>query len=540
MSGGGLKTAIDAWTKALGARAVILAAEVLEACTQDTSALKRNIPVVLRPGSLDHVTALVRIAHTYRVPVYPISTGHNWGYGTANPVTDGCALVDLSGMNRILDLDAETGLATLEPGVTQRQLRDELDRRGLRFLVPVTGAGPDCSLVGNAVERGYGITPYADHFGAVTWLEAVLPDSSLYQGALSGLGGLPLDRAFKWGLGPYLDGLFTQGAFGLVTKMTIALAPVPSRTEAFFFSLPRDGDLDGAVEAVRDALNDVGSIGGSINLMNARRVLAMIEAYRGDRIPPGQIMSDALVAGRSRRYQIFPWTGVGALYGAGPLVKAAKTLVRNRLRGHAKRLMFITPGLAQRAHALSLALPQRGGRLGVVTEKLDLTLRLLAGEPSEIALPLSYWKSGRMPASGAMDPARDGCGLIWYSPLVPMTPERVRSYVNLVDSVCRAHAVEPLVTLTSLSPRVFDSTVPILFDRDDPEESARADACYRALFEQGRQEGYLPYRMGAQYMDLVTGADTPFWRLVGKIKAAVDPDGILAPGRYSPIGHGIS
>ena len=60
----------------------------------------------------------------------------------------------------------------------------------MRFLVPVTGAGPDCSLLGNnALERGCGIMPHAAHFGAVTWLEAVLPDGSVYQGSLSALGG---------------------------------------------------------------------------------------------------------------------------------------------------------------------------------------------------------------------------------------------------------------------------------------------------------------------------------------------------------------
>ena len=89
-----------------------------------------------------------------------------------------------------------------EPGVTQQKLSDYLAAKGLQFLVPVTGAGPDCSLIGNALERGYGITPHADHFGAVTALEAVLPDGRLYRSALSELGGGAVDRAYKWGMGP--------------------------------------------------------------------------------------------------------------------------------------------------------------------------------------------------------------------------------------------------------------------------------------------------------------------------------------------------
>jgi hypothetical protein len=50
----------------------------------------------------------------------------------------------------------------------------------LPFLVPVTGAGPNCSLLGNALERGDGVVPHADHFGAVTALAAVLPDGEMY------------------------------------------------------------------------------------------------------------------------------------------------------------------------------------------------------------------------------------------------------------------------------------------------------------------------------------------------------------------------
>ncbi|MBU4477807.1 MAG: FAD-binding oxidoreductase [Elusimicrobia bacterium] len=529
-----LTAAIEAWRRALGESAVLTDTDSVARFSQDTGRFKQSIPAVLRPATVEQVISLLKIAGKWKVPVYPISTGRNWGYGTANPVTEGCALVDLSAMNRILALDAATGLATLEPGVTQSQLRNVLDQHKLHYLVPVTGAGPDCSLVGNAVERGYGITPNADHFGAVTWLEAVLPNGDLYQGALSGLGCSDLDHSFKWGMGPYLDGLFTQGAFGIITKMTIALAPIPTRTEAFFFSLPRDCDLEGAVEAVRDVLTEVGSISGSINLMNARRMMSMTESYPRDIVPQGSIMSDNLVIERSRRYQICPWTGVGALYGDSSIVKAAKSLVRKRLRGHVKRLMFFTPSLARLAHNFTSVLPQRGGRLGKMTENLNLTLQLLSGEPSEIALPLAYWKSMRQPLKGNIDPARDGCGLTWYSPLVPMSAERVRNYVTMVETICRKHQIEPLITLTSLSPRVFDSTVPILFDANNPEESDRADACYRELFETGRTEGYLPYRMGVQYMNLVTGADTSYWRLVQSLKQTVDPDDILAPGRYCP------
>ena len=166
---------------------------------------------------------------------------------------------------------------------------------------------------------------------------------------------------------------------------------------------------------------------------------------------------------------------------------------------------------------------------------LDLAMQVLAGRPSEVALRLAYWTSGlTIPRGREMDPARDGCGLIWYPPLIPMRPERVRVYVDMIERICTAHRIEPLITLTSLSDRCFDSSVPLLFRRGDPAETASAQACYRALLDAGRAEGFLPYRMTVDAMDWAIRPDTPFWQLVGKIKSVFDPNGIIAPGRYGP------
>jgi hypothetical protein len=137
------------------------------------------------------------------------------------------------------------------------------------------------------------------------------------------------------------------------------------------------------------------------------------------------------------------------------------------------------------------------------------------------------------PANGDMDPDRDGCGLIWYPPLVPMKPERVRRFVEIVGETCAAYGIEPLMTLTSLSDRCFDSSVPLLFDRSDADEAARAQSCYRALLDAGRREGFLPYRMNAHAMDWLTGEDIPYWDTVATLKSAIDPGGIIAPGRYA-------
>ncbi len=530
-----LEHAIIQWREALGKDAVVGSGKTIELYRCCTTNIKRKIPAVLIPRSSEQVAGAVEIARRHKIPLYPISTGHNWGYGSANPVVDDCVIVDLSGMDRI-EIDAELGLATLEPGVTQQKLHDYLTRRNLPFMVPVTGAGPTCSLVGNALERGYGITPYTDHFAAVTALKAVLPDGSIYQTALTELGGALVDRAYKWGLGPYLDGLFAQGNFGIVTEMTIALARRPACMEGFFFSVRHDEGLEDAVEALRDILGRTEGITGSINLMNTRRVLSMLAPYPDYDRSQNHTIPPHILARLAQQHQVMPWTGVGAIYGEKQLTKAAKAVIKARLRGRVQRLIFLRPPAIRGVRrCLDHSAYLRESRLAKMARRLEATLKIMQGEPSEIALPLSYWKANvKQPAGAALDPARDGCGLLWYAPLVPMKREEVRLFVSMVEEICLSHGMEPLITLTSLSGRCFDSTVPLLFDKNNPDEAMRAEKCYAALWAAGRGNGFVPYRMGVHSMPLATERRTPYWDMVNTLKMALDPDHIISPGRYSP------
>lgn len=530
----GLQRALEEWRSLLGDSGMLPGDAAQRKYGPCTTGVSRRIGAALLPGSVEQIVALVGIARRHRVPLYPFSTGHNWGYGTSNPVRDGSVLVDLSRMDQVLHFDAELGLVTVQPGVTQGTLRAYLDRHGYDFLVPVTGGGPACSILGNALERGYGITPHADHFAAVTALQAVLPSGEIYRSALAQMGCEAADRAFKWGIGPYLDGLFAQGNFGIVTEMTIRLAPRPERIEAFYFGFKEDRSLEAAVGAVRETLRTLGANIGGINLINPQRVLAMTVPYPTERVPAGKSIPPEVISDIAQRNRIMAWTGVGAIYGASGVVRAAQAVVREKLGPHTDRLMFLNQGSVGRMKKLQSFLPGKmRARTNVLLDALGSALQIFHGVPNEVALPLAYWRSGVRPEEGVpLDPARDGCGLIWYSPLVPMKADGVRTYVEMVKRVCIAHGINPLITLTTITDGCFDSSVPILFNRGDEEESARAQACYRALFDEGRKAGFPPYRAGISSMGWVVDPSAPFWRLTAHLKEAVDPEGIVSPGRY--------
>ncbi|MFW6315258.1 MAG: FAD-binding oxidoreductase, partial [Desulfohalobiaceae bacterium] len=131
---------------------------------------------VLYPASTTEVQEIVRIARQNQVSIYPISRGRNWGYGDACPVREGQVIMDLSRMNKILEINQDLAYAVIESGVTQEQLSRHLESNHPELMFDCTGSGPEASIAGNTLERGFGHTPYGDHFLYSCGMEVVLGD----------------------------------------------------------------------------------------------------------------------------------------------------------------------------------------------------------------------------------------------------------------------------------------------------------------------------------------------------------------------------
>ena len=528
-----LTAAIQEWQALLGEQNVLLEEAVLDAYGSDTTGAQRRIPAALLIRDAISLQGVMTVASRNRVAVYPISTGQNWGYGTALPTRDGSVIVDLSRLNKVVHFDAEFGVVTVEPGVTQGMLAEFLEVGQHPFLVPVTGAGPSCSLLANALERGYGVTPYVDHFGAVSDLEAVLPDGSLYRTALKEAGGDELARLFKYGIGPYSTGLFTQSGFGIVTRITIALARRPECVKVCLFSLKDDALLEPAVLRIRSIMSRCAGVVGAVNLMNQHRVLSMAAPYPVDQIGSNGLIPQPVIEALGKRYQVFPWTGFGTLYGTDRLVAAAQKEMKIALDGIATRLMFVSPARSVLLARLTKFLPGSFGKgLQGMTATLAKSLELVAGRPNDTALPLAYWRNTNAQKGPLKNPGRDGCGLIWYAPLVPMRPADLRSYVNMVKSIAPKYGLEPLITFTTLSDKLFDSTVPLLFDRSKPDQVAAAGACYKELMMTGRANGWFPYRVGVDAMADLAELQSDSKAFHERLRKDLDPHDLISPGRY--------
>src|SRR5262252_2383100 len=153
-----LARAVTGWRRLLGSGRVLCDRETL-AHYGRTNLGRAPLPVaIVRPGKAGQVPGVLRVASAEGIALYPISRGRNWGWGEACPVTPGQAILDLAGLDRILEINAELGYAVVEPGVTQGQLAAALSKRAPQWWLESTNAGPDTSVMGNALERGLGMS----------------------------------------------------------------------------------------------------------------------------------------------------------------------------------------------------------------------------------------------------------------------------------------------------------------------------------------------------------------------------------------------
>ena len=115
-----------------------------------------------------------------------------------------CVLMHLGRMNRILDFNENLAYVTVEPGVTQAQLFQFLKERRSRLWIDASGGHPDSSILGNTVERGFGHTPYGDHFANSCAYEVVLPTGECIDTGFARFDGAKTAPCYRWGVGPDL------------------------------------------------------------------------------------------------------------------------------------------------------------------------------------------------------------------------------------------------------------------------------------------------------------------------------------------------
>ena len=443
---------------------------------------------IVRPGDTRTVSDVARIASRYGLQTHPISCGKNWGYGDACAPEDGWLIVDLARMNRIHELNDELGYAVIEPGVTQGQLYQYLEDAKSSLLLDVTGAGPEASIVGNILQRGFGHTPYGDRFRHTCGFEVVLPDGSVRE---TGYGQFPNARAkrvFHWGLGPWWDGMLTQSHMGIVTSACLWLMPKPEVISGFAMTISDEAGLFEAIGAMR-RLRMNGTVQSTVHIANDLRVISSRMDYPWDRCDGATPLPKHIRDAIRTEQGLGLWNVIGGLYGSRLEVRAAQAIVRKELRsiGHVHFFDERKLGLARRLASL-IGWTALGRQFQEHLRNVENGFDLIRGVPNREHLNGAHWRA----KSRASD-LRD-TGLIWVSPILPMTAEDVARLEEIAYPIFDRSKFDPLITLTSITERALCCVMSVNFDKTDAADSDRAAQCAAELKHALESAGYYPYR----------------------------------------------
>jgi 4-cresol dehydrogenase (hydroxylating) flavoprotein subunit len=453
------------------------------------------------PASVEEVQAIVAVANEQQTPLWTVSRGRNFGYGGAAPRVDGSVVVDLSRLNRVLEVDEDACYALVEPGVSFADLHQHLRDLGssLWVSVPELSWG---SVIGNALERGFGYTSAADHAAHICGMEVVLADGRIVRTGMGAMTGSPAWQLYKGGYGPALDGLFLQSNYGIVTKMGVWLTLPPERAIVCTAKARNEGDLGPILDTLRPLMLD-GTIQSNFMVGNALATASMITDRKLWYDGPGA-MPDSVVRKLCDGLDLGWWNARCALYGTEELAEARLSAVRHAFGQ--------IPGIEVEVRSYP------GSPVPTDVHPAD---RGQLGIPSTDLVRMAAWRGG--------DPAHTDFSLV-----CPTKGEHAVRQAQLIRHRLEEYGFDYAGGFTTF-PRHAIALALVSFDKSDPEQTDAVRRVFPHLVVDAAAAGYASYRAHVAFMDLIADQydfnDHAARDLQQTIKDAVDPNGILSPGK---------
>lgn len=489
--------ALSAFRELLGADQIEENPDALYEAGQATFPARHSIKGILHPTDPEHVRECLRIAQQYLIPLYPVSRGKNWGYGSRVPVNEGGFLLSLAKLNRILQFDETLAFVRIEPGVSFEELNHFLKINGGLYEIQIPGSSAEASVVGNILERG--LTADGEKTHQVCAMKVLLPNGEWLE---TGFGNFPSAQAASlhpWGMGPSADGLFFQSNLGIVMELTLWLKAIPTFSRQLLFSIPSQKALILTLDQIRQ-LKLRNQINGTCSIHSIPKVLSLARQYPFSETQYSIPMPETILNAAAKSLGGI-WMGEIEIYGDD-----------NRI------LEIQEENIWQMLSSVSRQFPDENPQSNI-------------NNPSSGILHAYWRKIDTMPQRP--NPDLDRCGLIWHCPVIPLIGESLSNVITSAEKILNRYKFESMISIQVIASRYAYLVISIVYDRDTAGEDEHALKCYEELVLETNRMGYYPYRLGIQSMNHFAKMrkDQNFWK---KLKELWDPDDILSPGRYIP------
>jgi 4-cresol dehydrogenase (hydroxylating) len=337
----------------------------------------------------------------------------------------------------------------------------------------------------------------------------------------TGFGNYPhpiLEGLYPYGLGPSVDSLFFQSNLGLILQGAIKLQLRPESVFALSLSVSTE-KLSDLVERLK-FLRRNGSLQGIPHIANRERTVStMIPLVQAER--PSLSLADA----RELLERSLPgeWTVTMAVSGPKAVAQVKLSEVKKKLKGMGFIFSHSFDRCSWQSKVQNILLSIFASKDQKLIFNAAETLRgLHLGQPTNAGIQflLDNKKVDHSPE-----------GFLLCTPLAPLAGASALIYNEIVKTHATKFDVRLAITLNIITEQILEAVISVHFDRKNLAERDRAHACVKEMTSAFSNLGFYPYRLNIDQMCDVLG-QSPHHQVVKLIKTALDPKGIIAPGRY--------
>ncbi len=525
------KNSIDTKLKALLHEGyVIEPAKLASYLAKEVDAEVRAVAI---PQTREQVPEILALAREHKQALYPISTGKNWGLGAKQPVAGPVILLDLSALRKIIHLNLRYGYAVVEPGVTQGQLAKHLEDIDAPYIINVTGSASETSLLGNCLERGDGY--YNLRANDVLGMEVLLGNGQVIKTGFGQVANSRSEYLYPMGLGPDLQGLFFQSNFGVILSIGFRLIPKQEVHSIVVCRLEQEKHLPAFLEAIF-RLKRLRIWDTEIHVADAERskssALPLLCDYY---LQTGLSKKSARKKAEDcfRTEATHSWSALGALSGNKEDVQRSFARIRKLMKpfGKASLLSRSSWKKAKKITELLSSLESMRRKDAMLYTVAPL-LGVVEGKPTDAAVKSVHWNI-KYPHKHSADLGRTNTEVLFTCPLLPFEGLFLEEMVAQTRSIFKDKGFDCAITLNTFNANSIGAVINIVFDRRDEVQRSKALKALKAVNANFQKQSIPMYRLGVASMGDWIDSESAHWQLIGKLKRLLDPDNVIAPGRYS-------